>query len=375
VSRILFLVSSMQGGGAERVAALLSNHWAAHGHEVVLMPTFSGRGACLYELDERVRLDYLADRVGKRGRSVVNQLRRFVALRKAMREIAPDTILSFLPHVNVAAIQAAAGLGVPVVVSERIHPPAMPLDRGLETMRRLMYARAAAVVVQTQRSIEWLVECCPRARGRVIANPVVYPLPVGEPEIDPGAVVDGSRRAAMALGRLDSQKGFDLLLPAFASVAERHPEWDLVILGEGPERERLEAQREGLGLAGRVHLPGRAGNVGDWYARADLFVMSSRFEGFPNTLIEAMAHGLSVVSFDCDTGPADIVRHGVDGYLVAPSEGVDGLASAMDRLMEDEDKREQMGTAGVAVRERLAPERIMAAWDEVLGLNEAGADV
>lgn len=369
MSRILFLVSSMHGGGAERVAALLSNRWAASGHEVVLMPTFSGRGECLYALDDRVRLDYLADRVGKRGRSVVNQVRRFVALRKAIREIAPDVILSFLPHVNVAAILAASGLGIPVVVSERTYPPAMPLGRGLENLRRFTYPRAAAVVVQTQRSHEWLTECCPRARGRVIPNPVVHPVPVEEPEIDPVAVVGDSRPVAMAVGRLDSLKGFDLLLSAFASLAERHPEWDLVILGEGLERERLEVLRERLGLSARVYLPGRAGNVGDWYNRADLFVMSSRFEGFPNALVEAMAHGLPAVSFDCDTGPRDIISDGIDGYLVPPEAGGSGLADTMERLMREEFQRRKMAEEALAVRERFLMERIAAEWDVVLGIE------
>lgn len=374
MKRILFLVSSMQGGGAERVAALLSNHWAEQGHEVVLMPTFSGRGECLYALDERVRLDYLADRVGKRGRSVINQVRRFVALRKAMRETAPDVILSFLPHVNVAAILAASGLGVPVVVSERTYPPAMPLSRGLETMRRLTYSRSATVVVQTRRSLEWLSRCCPRARGCVIPNPVVHPLPVGEPEIDPGSVVDDSQRVALAVGRLGEEKGFEHLIAAFGNLAEHYPDWDLVILGEGVERERLEAQRDAMSLSSRVHLPGRAGNVGDWYARSDLFVMSSRFEGFPNTLVEAMAHGLPVISFDCETGPADIIEDSVNGVLVPPTEGWEGLSRAMEALMSNKDRRRQMGNAAVSVRLRFSPEHVMAAWNEVLVLREMCVD-
>lgn len=375
MSRILFLVSSMQGGGAERVAALLCNHWVGQGHQVTLMPTFSGRGECLYPLDERVQLDYLADRVGSRNRSAFNKLRRIVALRRAIRETGPDVIVSFLPHVNVAAVLSAWGLRIPVVVSERVHPPTMPLGWGLEALRRFAYPRAAHVIVQTGRALDWLQDCCPKARGWVIPNPVVYPLPAADPFQEPAAVVDETRRVVLAVGRLDAQKGFDQLLAAFAALAPRYPEWDLVILGEGTERERLEAQREGLGLSGRVHLPGRAGNPGDWYARADLYVMSSRFEGFPNTLAEAMAHGLPAVSFDCETGPADIIREGMDGYLVPPTEGAEGLSRAMENLMGDDEKRRGMGKAAVAVRKRFSPERVMAAWDEVLGLREENANV
>ncbi len=188
-------------------------------------------------------------------------------------------------------------------------------------------------------------------------------------------IVAINKRVALAVGRLGEEKDFALLLMAFGSLASQNPEWDLIILGDGPEREDLEQLRDGLGLKGRVHLPGRVGNPGDWYVRADIYVMSSRFEGFPNTLLEAMAYGLPAVSFDCETGPADIIRHGIDGFLVPPSEGVEGLAWAMDTLMRDENMRQRMGKEAIAVRDRFSAQRIMAEWDEVLGLQRVAADV
>ncbi|QGT78307.1 glycosyltransferase [Guyparkeria halophila] len=370
MKRILFLVSSMQGGGAERVAALLSNYWVQQGHQLTLMPTFSGRGECLYPLDKRVRLDYLADRVRSRSRSPLNKLRRLTALRGAVRELSPDVIVSFLPHVNVAAVIATLGLGVPVVISERTYPPAMSLGVALNWLRRWAYPRASAVVVQTGRAREWLTRCCPKARGHVIANPIVYPLPRDKPEVNPSAVVGLERRVVLAVGRLSEEKQFDRLVRAFEALVRRYPEWDLVVLGEGPERQRLERERDRLGLTGRVYLPGRVGNLSDWYQRADLYVMSSRFEGFPNTLAEAMAYGLPAVSFDCDTGPRDIIRDGVDGYLVPRETGASGLAGAMEALMRDESQRKQMAEEAVVVRDRFSMERIAAKWDVVLGLTE-----
>lgn len=371
---ILFLVSSMQGGGAERVAALLCNRWVEQGHEVTLMPTFSGRGDCVYPIDEGVRLDFLADYVDNKSRSILNKLQRYLALRRVIRITQPDVILSFLPHVNVAAILAAWGMGVPVVVAERTFPPAMSIGRVLEVLRRFTYSRATTVVVQTQRALAWLDDCCPRANGRVIPNPVVYPLPVGTPILAPTSLIAEIRCVVLAVGRLSEEKGFDQLLSAFETLATPFPKWDLVILGEGPERELLESTLERLGLSDRVYLPGRVGNPGDWYARADLYVMSSSFEGFPNTLVEAMAHGLPAISFDCKTGPADIIRKEVDGYLIHPDEGATGLANAMGSLMEDENKRRCMGQEAILVRERFAGEKVMAAWDEVLGIKQEYVD-
>lgn len=368
--RILFLVSSMQSGGAERVAALLSNRWAEQGHEVTLMPTFSGRGECFYPLDERIKLDYLADHVGNPHNSIFNKLYRMIALRRAIVKLSPHVIVSFLPHVNVAAIMASRGLGVPVVISERTYPPAMPLGTTLKYLRKQTYPWAAAVVMQTDQALDWLTQCCPKAVGRIIANPVVYPLPRGEPELDPVVLVGATRKIVLAVGRLGEEKGFASLMSAFSTLAMRYPDWDLVILGEGPERDSLERQCKKLGLTERIFLPGRVGNLSDWYKRAELYVLSSRFEGFPNALAEAMAHGLPSVSFDCKAGPRDIIREGIDGFLVPPSDGAQGMSHAIEALMRNDSLRQDMAEAAKAVRVRFSMEQIASAWDEVLGLDE-----
>jgi len=244
----------------------------------------------------------------------------------------------------------------------------MPLGPLLERLRRLTYPWATGVVLQTRQGCRWLAECCPGAAGYVIANPVVYPLPDGRPAVSPAALLDESRQVLLAVGRLGTEKGFYNLLDAFASLAGRFPQWDLVILGEGEERGGLEAQRHALGLDGRVYLPGRVGNVGDWYHRADLYVMSSRFEGFPNTLLEALAHGLPVVSMDCDTGPKDIIRHGTDGLLIDPQSGAGGWLCHPSIYSTLEPARRRMAKAAVAVRDRFSMQRIGALWDQALRL-------
>ena len=368
-SRILFLVSSMEGGGAERVAALLSNHWAERGYDVTLMPTFSGRGECVYPLHKKVKLDYLADRVPSTSKSPANKLRRLFVLRRAIRELNPNVIVSFLPHVNVAAIIAATGLQIRIIAAERTYPPAMPLSPVLERVRAMAYPRAAAVVMQTEQGFHWLSSTCAKAKGRVIPNPVVYPLPIGESMVQPEHFIEPGRKILLAVGRLGEEKGFEGLIRAFSEVYIRHPDWDLVILGEGMERQRLEAQRYALNLGDRVQMPGRVGNLADWYNRADLYVLSSRFEGFPNTLAEAMAHGLPAISFDCDTGPRDIIRHDVDGFLVSPDTEARGLAQALSALMANPVKRKCMAEAATAVRERFSMSHVSRLWDEVLGLE------
>jgi glycosyltransferase involved in cell wall biosynthesis len=367
--KILFLVSSMQGGGAERVAALLCNHWTERGHEVVLMPTFSGRGECLYPLNEKVRLDYLADRVGSTSSARWNGLRRLLILRQVMREFKPDAVISFLTHVNVAAILAATGLPCSVVVSERTNPALFELSRFWSLGRHLLYRRARCVVVQTGQVRGWVEANCPGTRVEVIPNPVVFPLPAGEPKVSPVSEVGTGRSVLLAVGRLGPEKGFDRLLQAYGGLATENPEWDLVIVGEGPERSALERQVVELGLGGRVHLPGRIGNLGDWYERADLYALSSHFEGFPNTLAEAMAYGLPSVSMDCATGPSDLITHGRDGLLVPPEDDAYGLGLALSALMKDPVLRSSMGAEAANIRERFDIERVVEQWNEVTGLG------
>jgi len=367
--RILFLVSSMQGGGSERIAAVLCNHWADQEHDVTLVPTFSGHGECVYPLDERVRLVYLADRVGTTHRSLGTFIKRFFSLRSMIREFQPHVIVSFLPHVNIIALFAAFGTAVPVVVSERSYPPMVPLPLYWRILRRLTYPLANAVVIQTEQGSDWLRTCCPSAKAWVIPNPVVYPLPLCEPYISPQELLKAGRKVVLAVGRIGREKGFDILIHAFALLAKEYDNWDLVILGKGDERACLESLVEKHNLTERVYFPGYVGNLSEWYESADMYVMSSRFEGFPNALVEAMAYGLPVVSIDCATGPRDIIRHELDGLLVSSGEGEIGLADAMRRLMADESVRRLLSERAKQVRERFSITHISALWDEVLGIS------
>ncbi len=355
----------MNSGGAERVAANLVNAWAARGDKVTLVLTYSGRGECFYPLAENVELIFLADQAGVLGGGLQASWVRFRTLHRLIRRRKPEVLVSFLTSVNVAAILAAFGTNCRALVSERTNPAAIPLTGLSGWLRIRTYPFAKRVILQTSEGLAWLQSHIPRARGMMIPNPIQFPMAIFEPRLWPDHYVHADRNLLLAVGRLDHEKGFDVLLTTFAQLAERFQRWDLVILGQGAERESLQNQIERLGLGGRACLPGHAGNVGDWYTRADLFVLSSRSEGFPNSLIEAMACGCAAISYDCDTGPRDIIRHEYDGLLVRPAGSVPALAQALERAMGDDKLRVQLGTRATEVRKRYSMSSVLEMWDEV----------
>ncbi|WP_198406105.1 glycosyltransferase family 4 protein [Parathermosynechococcus lividus] len=362
----LFFIHSMRAGGAERVTANLASHWVERGWEVTVV-TLESREQDFYDLPlavQRVDLN-LAEESRDPLDAVINNLRRIAALRSVLRKIQPDVAIGMMSTAAVLLLLAAWRLSCVTIVSEHIYPPMIPLKPMWERLRRWAYPLAHRVVMLTIEGLDWLSEEIPKARGVVIPNPIPFPLHSSEPLIEPDSVIEQGRRLLLAVGRLDKQKGFDHLLQVFSHLAPSNPDWDLVILGEGPLRTELEFLARQLGLQERASLPGRAGNICDWYQRADLYVMSSRFEGFPNSLGEAMAHGCPAVSFDCDTGPRDIIRHNVDGLLV-PNGDVAALKDALEYLMRDEKLRKQFAAKAVDVRDRFSLEKISEMWAALL---------
>jgi glycosyltransferase involved in cell wall biosynthesis len=358
--RILILIHSLTAGGAERVTAMLANHWVGQGHDVTVA-TIAQETHDHYAVDPRTHRVTLGLGGESRGalQAIKGNLRRLAALRGILRRTNPDVALGMMSTPGALLALAGRGLGIPVVCSERIHPPKLPLGRAWETVRRLAYPRAACVVAQTQASAEWLRSNLKCAHVVVIPNAVEYPLPELSPRVEPPQR-DGTRWL-LSVGRAAPQKDFDRLIRIFAQLAGDFPRWNLAILGDGQLREALLGRVAHLGLSERIVLPGTVGNVGEWYARADLFALTSRFEGFPNVLIEALAHGVPAVSVDCETGPRDVLRNGIDGILV-PLDDDQALRQALARLMTDDALRDQYAMRAAEARQRFSIERVSGEW-------------
>ncbi|WOK38045.1 glycosyltransferase family 4 protein [Sphingomonas sp. C3-2] len=355
---ICFLLPGLSAGGAERVVNILANRLVETGWTVTLVTLAAPGEAPYYQFAPEVSVVGLGLPPAPRGRvgGMVAAIRRVLKIRQAFGKANPDVIVSFLTRTNILALIAMLGTGVPIIISERNNPELQTVGAIWAWLRRRLYPRAFGLVTITQGAMDWYPRS-PRQKQWVIPNPVMVP-PMGPRRRH-------AHKTIVAVGRLVPQKGFDLLLEAWARIAADCPEWRLVIWGEGEERKVLEAQIARLGLADRVALPGLTPTPGGWAVEADLFVLSSRFEGWGNALAEALSVGIPSISFDCDWGPGVLVADGQNGLLVPPGD-VAGLAEGLRRLMADAGLRARLGKAAQQSMVRYTPDAILAEWKQAI---------
>mgnify|MGYP003950972561 CR=1 FL=1 len=291
----------------------------------------------------------------------VKRLRRWLKRERLSLTIGMTT----LPAIKL--LLATRSLQLPCIVSERNYPPAKCLALPWRLLRRLTYPWADLHLVQTQSTGNWLARHLGAKYQLLLPNPVKWPLPRFEPALDPqkwfsAAGVDADAPLLLAAGTKAHQKGFDRLVQVFGLLAGRFPDLQLVILGLEPTLYHGVDQQlalrallaDNVAIQSRFHLPGRVGNMIDWYQRAEIFVLPSRYEGFPNVLLEAMAAGCACVASDCLTGPADLIENGRTGLLMpvhaSPMDWVETLAA----LLGDDERRRSLAAEALEVHERFA---------------------
>lgn len=370
--KIALVISSLSYGGAQRVLVLIAEGFHKKGYEVAVV-TIDGIDKDFYTLSagiQRVALDIAGNSLTSLH-AVWNNLYRLWILRQVIYSLQPDVVISFLDIINIMTSLALTQIKYPVIATEHCVPSLLSDQLVWERLRRITYPNLEKIVSVSQ-GVDSYFDWLPKAKRTVIYNPIdpsALLQRTGKPTSD--RLLDGrassreDTRTLIAMGRLTKQKGFDLLLQAFARLKDIHIEWTLTILGEGELRTELECLREKLGLSGQVRFPGVVKNPYEILRLADIFVMSSRFEGFGNVLIEAMACGLPVIATDCPCGPREIIRDGVDGILV-PNKDVEALATAMDRLMSDEGERKRLSDCASKAVERFSLEKVMGMWEELL---------
>lgn len=333
--KIAFLLSSLGAGGAERVASMLMNAWSKK-HQVIFINYQSAESEMHYTLEKGItseNLDMLAVSSGL-FQTAKRTLSRVKAVQKCLEAHKPDILICFMSENNIVGTIAGRLAGIPVVISERIHPEFHSLPNLHKYARKIVYPFSKSLVVQTTEIAKWFRRFL-ELDAEVIANP-----------IDIAAVeavvaknnINGSRKTLMAMGRLDPQKGYKLLIESFSRLADDFPEWDLWIFGQGPEKDALHRQIKLLGLDGRVELKGVVRDAYSWLKSGSLFVHPALYEGFPNTILEAMACNLPIVASDCPGASRELLQGGEVGWLF-PVGDLSGLTGTLSEAMMSENSR------------------------------------
>lgn len=348
--KCLFVASSMNFGGAERVMSILANEWGKSDIETMILVTETD-AISKYPLSDKVTMiSCLKDKKNAK-------IPHFVIVKK-VREICkdwqPDVVISFYNDLCALTALAITGLNIPLIYSERNDPNRTnqrPIDR---LYRKIVEHMADKIVFQTtgaQRCYSKSVQ----EKSTVILNPL---------NTDRFPIHDflHEKCKIVSVGRLEPQKNQKVLIDAFDLLANDFPEYQLTIYGEGSLRKELEEYVKSKELQERVYLPGNQSNIQEYIKDASLFVLSSDYEGIPNALIEAMAIGLPCVSTDCSPGGArELIEDGISG-LITPCSDARKLSDAMRMMLSNKAYAKACGIEALKIREKTDVKKISEDW-------------
>lgn len=352
--KFLFYINAINGGGAERVILQLAHHFAEVGYHSVLVTSFVDEGK-EYAVPENVTRISIEQEEIKQSRLKRN-ISRIKALRRIIKEEKPSAVISFMAEPNFRAIVATMGLRTKRIISVRNSPDREYAGKIGRFVGKHILPQADGCVFQTKDAQAWFPEKL-RRKSKVIFNDVkeeFFDVQRKEP------------RHIIAVGRLSKQKNHALLIDAFAQIADKYPDQKLLIYGAGALEAELKSQIKILGLEERVDLMGATNNVAEVLGKAQVFVLSSDYEGMPNCLMEALAAGVPSISTDCPCGgPKALIEDGENGLLV-PVGDKNAMAQALDRMLSDPEGAEALGRNAKERALQFHPDRIFAQWQEYI---------
>jgi GalNAc-alpha-(1->4)-GalNAc-alpha-(1->3)-diNAcBac-PP-undecaprenol alpha-1,4-N-acetyl-D-galactosaminyltransferase len=353
--RIGFFITTMNCGGAERVMSLLANYFSSDNTVYLFIyyevPSF-------YELHPSIKIIHL--KPGIPGIGKVGLLLQFIfnyfKIKKILKHNKIECIVSFLTVINCFSIILGKRLGIPVIISERNEPLLFQPKKFISILRRKLYRKANAIVLQTNRSeisFESVNVKLPPLR-KVIFNP-----------IDPIFMNHNLEREniILSVGRLSFEKGHDLLLNAFKLSNNKN--WELHFVGDGIEKDNLIELSRKLNIADQVVWLGKQISVSDLLNKSAIFILPSRTEGFPNALCEAMICGCAVISFDCQNGPSELIENMNNGLLV-PNGNISEMSIAINMLIEDSQLRLKLSAEASKLQSQLSINSICLQWEELI---------
>lgn len=347
--RICFFNGTLNEGGAERVISILSKGLASMNYDVEILLYYEFDP--FYEIAENINIVF----VEKSTRSK-NYITNLVWMRNYFKENA-DIVISFLAPFNILALIAHLGLKNKIIVADRNDPRCIPNKYIIRKLRNFLYQFSDGVVLQTQKNKSYFSKSI-QDRSIVIYNPIDLKEKRGQ------ALRTETNKRIVSVGRLMPQKNHELLMDAFAEVVKVYPEYELTIYGEGPERYELEKKIVSLKLSDKVFLPGSMKDIFDEISDAELFVLSSDYEGMPNALIEAMCLGLPCISTKV-SGAIDLISDDLNGELVDIGDN-QGLATCIIDLLGNVRKKEQYSNNAEKLNDKLTNSIIIEEWGKYI---------
>ena len=349
MNKLLFFIGNLNVGGAERVCSNLCNYWVKNNYDVTLC--LSTDSIINYDLDSRINVVIL--------HNSSSQIKKIYLVRKIIKDFRPNNVVSFLPHVNLLVLLSSLGLNSHIIISERIHPKFYSNYFILRIFRFFLYGFANKIVYQTESAKNSLIYFKKREfKEFVIGNPVLSNFLQ--------ASCNYSNKIIISVGRLVPQKGQSQLIDIFSKIVINHFGWKLIIVGEGELELELKEQVNSLNLNDSIFILNNTDQIIDLYSKSSIFCLSSNFEGFPNTLLEAMAVGLATVSFDCYSGPKELTNNGINGFLIDLNDNY-SFVSALEILIMSEEIRRSIGLSSKKyVENNFNSERIFMEWDKLL---------
>ena len=357
MKRIALFISSLQKGGSERVIVNLAEYFYQKKYEVILVTQY--KKEVEYDILPEIKRVYSEPEAYLlQGGRIRNFLVRYQTLRRIWKTYKPDVILSFLGKNNFMAILTALGLPSKVAVSVRGEPTMEYVGKVMQLLAKGLFTLANGVIMQTEQACEFLPK-------HIRKKTVVLPNPLNPLFIN--ARYEGEKEdVIVAAGRLDENKNHAMLIHAFARIADEFPQMKLIIYGEGESRPQLEALIAEKQLEHRVALPGSISDISEKVAKARIFTLTSNTEGMPNSVMEAMALGIPVVSTDCPCGgPAMLIEHEVNGMLV-PVEDTYALADAFRKILNSPELEQKLGENAYQITKKLHPDKVNYEWEQYL---------
>lgn len=348
MKRIMFVIGVLSNGGAERVISILAKELCDKGYEVSIVTIYGDKND--YVLDERVNIYPLSHKYK-------NKLLRFIEItqktRNLIKSINPDIVISFVAIINIYTIISSAFLKNKLIVSERNDPYQNPENKYIRRIRDFLYRFSNGFVFQTNDAKKYFNRSI-QDKGTVIPNPIKSNLPFWNDKKDNNTIITACR--------LSRQKNLPMLIQAFSEIREIFPDYKLKIFGVGELRDELLSLIDKMGLKESVLLPGFSNNIHYEIANSSLFVISSNYEGISNSMLEALAIGIPVISTDSPIGGAKMfIRSGENGILTKVGD-TNELVDAMSKVLSNRDFSASLSYKSRKIRDELSNEVITNMW-------------